>query len=46
MAEESKTSDSMGIGFITAFAVFLFAELGLTTWNLLRGVDHHTTKSE
>ena len=42
----SDSSDNWGFALVTMFAVFLFSELGLTAWNLMKQSDRAMTKQE
>lgn len=44
IAVDSDVSNNWGVGLVVVFAVFLFSELGLTTWNLMRRVEGSASK--
>jgi hypothetical protein len=44
IAVDSNVSNNWGFGLVVVFAVFLFSELGLTTWNLMRRVEAGVSK--
>ena len=43
IAADSNVSNNWGFGLVVVFAVFLFSELGLTTWNLMRRMEAEGT---
>ena len=44
IAADANVSNNWGFGLVVVFAVFLFSELGLTTWILMRRVEAEGTK--
>lgn len=44
IAVDSNVSNNWGFGLVVVFAVFLFSELGLTTWNLMRRMEGDASK--
>ena len=44
IAVDSNVSNNWGVGLVLVFAVFLFSELGLTTWNLMRRMEEGACK--